>query len=66
MVRDCEDANLFADNRVDDAERKAPRNETTSAPAPDRAEVRMVQEKARSVLELSEERLRKCGPACCR
>jgi hypothetical protein len=38
MVRNREDADLVADYRVNDAERKAPCNETTSTAAPDRAE----------------------------
>jgi hypothetical protein len=42
MVRDREDADLFADYRVNDTERKAPCNETTPTVAPDRAEARIL------------------------
>lgn len=57
MVCYRKNADLFADNRIDHAEGKAPCNETTSAMAPDRPEARVLQEKTHAVLELREERL---------
>ena len=57
MVGYRKNADLFTDHRIDDAKGKAPRDESTSAMAPDRPEARVLQEKTHGVLELREERL---------
>ena len=58
MVRDREDANLIADNSVDDAERETPRHKTPFAVTPHGAEAWVPQEEFNGALELREEGLR--------
>jgi len=58
MVRDREDADLIADDSVDDAERETSRDETTFPMTPRRAKARVLQEEPNGALELREEGLR--------
>jgi hypothetical protein len=58
MVRDREDADLIANDCVDDAERETSRDETTFPMTPYRAEAWVLQEEPNGALELREEGLR--------
>jgi len=58
VVRDGEDADLIANDGVDDAERETSRDETTLPMTPRRTEGRVLQEERNGALELREEGLR--------
>jgi len=57
VVCDGKDANLIADNRVDDTERKSSRDEATLALAPHGAKARILKQKTDGVLEFRDEGL---------
>jgi len=57
VVCDGKDANLIADNRVDDTERKSLRDEATLALAPHGAKARILKQKTDGVLEFRDEGL---------
>jgi len=58
MVRDREDADLIADDSVDDAKRETSRDETTFPMTLRRAKAWVLQEEPNGALELREEGLR--------
>ena len=58
MVRDREDANLIADDNVDDTERETSRDKTPFPMTPHRAKAWVPQEEINGALELREEGLR--------
>jgi hypothetical protein len=58
MVCDREDADLIADEGVDDAKREASRDKTTFPMTPHGAEAGVLQEEPDGALELREEGLR--------
>jgi len=58
MVRYCEDAHLIPNDSVDNAEREAPRDETTFPMTPHRTEAWVPQKQPNGALKLREEGLR--------
>jgi hypothetical protein len=57
VVRDCEDADLIADDGVDETVGKAAHPNAALSATPDRAETGVLKEKTDGVLELGEQGL---------
>ena len=55
MMRERNHSKLIAASVVDDAERKLPKRETTPPVPPGRAKLRMIREKSKGALKLSDE-----------